>query len=322
MRTMTSRAGCHLRAILSIALIGSLVLAIPCLAEPPADDSSPGAGGPKAVPGGHKVKEEQENRQARRGDMRKRMLEKFDKDQDGRLSNEEREALREFMQKRRTEPGDRFGRGGDFRRGPGAGGPQGGHAAPRSAKGKRPRGPVFGGPGPDGPPAGPPRKGRPSRERKGYREFGGDRPKHLGQVHGSQGAGGHVGPPNLGQLFNRMDQDEDGKLDKKEFKAGMKHLREMHRPDNAARARGGSDGPRHGHSRQGRGGDDFRPGPPDGDGPRFHGDRRPHPDRRIGGPGKKDRPGEARPRRRKRPEARPDETKPFEQDADDSPTVE
>jgi hypothetical protein len=332
MRTKKLRPGCHWKAVLSIALIGSLALACPSLAKPPADDASPEAKEPKGPPDGAKIKGERGRRgdkqaQPRRGEMRKKMLKKFDQDQDGELNEAERKSLREFMQKRRAEQGDRFGREGDFRRGPGAGGPPEGRGDGRRANRSR-RGPGFGGPGADRSRTGPAHEGRSPRYRQGHRGFDGDRPTHLGQARGSQArgsqqaGGGHGGPPNLGMLFKRMDQDEDGKLDQKEFAVGMKRLRQMHRSDSTARRPGRSDGARKGQPRRGRGGDGFRQGPPDGDGPRFQGNRRPDREHQFRGPGKRGKPGAAGPHRRQRPEGTPEETKSVEQDATDAAAVE
>ncbi|MEX2171849.1 MAG: EF-hand domain-containing protein [Pirellulales bacterium] len=81
------------------------------------------------------------DRPPRDGEQKQRVLEKFDKDGDGKLNEEEREAARDA---RRDKEGPR----GERRRGEGRRGPDGPDGPPR---GEGRRGPG----GPDGPPGGP-----------------------------------------------------------------------------------------------------------------------------------------------------------------------
>jgi len=74
--------------ISAAALIAAGLVALPAIAQPP------GPQGP-GEPGGR----------MRDPEFRQRMIEEFDKDGDGRLSDEERQAMRETMR-------ERFGRGG------------------------------------------------------------------------------------------------------------------------------------------------------------------------------------------------------------------
>ena len=105
------------------ALLISAILVSTAIAQEEADKTPPREGGPE------------------RGEMRERMLERFDADGDGELNDEERAKAREFRQER-MQGGER----GEGRRG---------------REGRPPRGPEGrrgpGGPGPDGPPPGGPR---------------------------------------------------------------------------------------------------------------------------------------------------------------------
>lgn len=151
------------------------------------------------------------DRPPRDGEHKQRMLEKFDKDGDGELNEEERHAAHEA---RRDKEGPRGGRGhGDHHRGEGrrgAGGPEG----PPFGGGRRGPGRPD---GPPGPPDGPPPGGPP-------------RP-----------------PMDPEKMFQRLDEDGDGQLSLDEFKEGMKRMRPPGPPPRfreGDRGPGGPDGPR------------------------------------------------------------------------------
>ena len=161
-----------------------------------------------------------------REEMHKRMLELFDEDKDGKLSDEEREKVREF---RREQFGERGGRGPREGRGPGARGPEG-----RGPDGPGPGGPPEGrrweGRGPGGPegrgPGGPGGPGRGPRgpEGPGFRPMG--------------------PPPPPAELFKEFDADKNDQLSVEEFEKLMGHLRDrMPGPPRGFRGPGGPGGP-------------------------------------------------------------------------------
>ena len=141
----------HVVTALTVVVAG--LISLPAFAQPPEDGGERGD-----RPGREEMRERMlkehdkdgdgklsdEERQAAREQMRERMTKEFDKDGDGELSDEEREAMRESMR-------ERFGREGrEGRPGPredDAGRKDG--VASEVASGDR-RGPE-GGPGPDGP---------------------------------------------------------------------------------------------------------------------------------------------------------------------------
>jgi hypothetical protein len=135
-----------------------------------------------------------------RDEMRRRMLERFDADKDGELSDEEREKMREFRREQFGDRGPREGRG-EGRPGREGRGPDGPRPEGRRWEG-RPDGPGPGGPGP-GP--------------------GGRGPR------GPEGAGPGMRPmgppPPPAELFKRFDADNDEKLSLDEFEKLMGHLR-------------------------------------------------------------------------------------------------
>lgn len=168
---------------------------------------------------------ERESRPGRE-EMHKRMLERFDEDKDGKLSDEEREKVREF---RREQFGERGGLGPREGRGPGARGPEG-----RGPDGPGPGGPPEGrrweGRGPGGPegrgPGGPggPGRGPGGPEGRGFRPMG--------------------PPPPPAELFKEFDADKNDQLSVEEFEKLMGHLRDrMPGPPRGFRGPGGPGGP-------------------------------------------------------------------------------
>lgn len=151
-----------------------------------------------------------------REQMRKRMLERFDEDKDGELSDDEREKAREF---RREHFGDRGGRGPREGRGPDGPGP-GGPPEGRRWEGRGPGGPEGRGPGgPGGPGRGP---GGP--EGRGFRPMG--------------------PPPPPAELFKEFDADKNDQLSVEEFEKLIGHLRDrMPGPPRGFRGPGGPGGP-------------------------------------------------------------------------------
>lgn len=124
------------------SLIIAIVTSLPLLAQEPApqpEAPAPAPQGEQARPQGmHRGhgRHMQGPRGPHRGMMdpeqQKKMLEKFDTDKDGKLSDEERKAAREeFMKNHPQMPGRRGGRGG-WHHGP-QGGPQGAPQQPAPA---------------------------------------------------------------------------------------------------------------------------------------------------------------------------------------------
>lgn len=149
-----------------------------------------------------------------REEMRKRMLEHFDADKDGELSDEEREKAREF---RRERFGGREGRGPD---GPGPGGPPEG----RRWEGRGPEG--RGGPGGRGPdgPGGPGRGPRgPEGPGPGFRPMG--------------------PPPSPEKLLKEFDADKNDQLNLEELETLLGHLHDRIGPPRGFRGPGGPGGP-------------------------------------------------------------------------------
>ena len=147
-----------------------------------------------------------------REEMHQRMLERFDEDKDGELSDDEREKAREF---RREHFGDRGGRGpreGRGPDGPGPGGPEGRRWEGRGPGGPEGRGPGGPGRGPGGP------------EGRGFRPMG--------------------PPPPPAELFKKFDADKNDQLSLEEFEKLMGHLRDrLPGPPPGFRGPGGPGGP-------------------------------------------------------------------------------
>lgn len=159
--------------------------------------------------------------------MRARMMERFDADKDGKLSDEEREKMREF---RREQFGERGGRG-----------PREG----RGSEARRPDGRERG--GPDGRGAGGPAEGRRGEGRRGE----GREPEGRSGGRGPEGRGPDgpgpgfrpVGPP-AAALFREFDANNDKQLSLEEFEKLMGRLRErMQGPPRGFRGPGGPGGP-------------------------------------------------------------------------------
>ncbi len=163
-----------------------------------------------------------------REEMRQRMLERFDADNDGELSDEERGKAREFRREQfgeRGERGPREGRGPEGRRPEGRGGRgpgdrgQGGPPEGRLGEGRGPEGRGPGGPGGAG--RGPRGPGGPG---PGFRPMG--------------------PPPVPAQLFKKFDADKNDQLSVEEFENLMGHLRDrMPGPPRGFRGPGGPGGP-------------------------------------------------------------------------------
>jgi hypothetical protein len=179
----------------------------------------------------------------RRAEVRKKMMEKFDADGDGQLSEDERAKLRKFRQKRHGKQDKKGARDG-----------------------KGPRDKVFRNES----------RGRGDRDGFGPPEGRGKAGK------GRRGPRGHSdgnGQPNFGRLFEMFDKDGDDKLDRREFGNALHTMHEMRMQMEAHQGEGrrGRDhdgfhpGPPRG-ARE-RGDRDFRRGPPLERGPRFGRDR-------------------------------------------------
>ena len=114
------------------SLVIAIVSALPLLAQEPAPQEAPAApqGDQPQAQGMHRHRGQhmQGPRGQHRGMMnpeqRKQILEKFDTDKDGKLSEEERKAAREEFMKNRPQMPDRRGGHGHWNHGP-QGGPQG-----------------------------------------------------------------------------------------------------------------------------------------------------------------------------------------------------
>jgi hypothetical protein len=189
-------------------------------------------------------------------EIRERVVKEFDKDGDGKLNDEERDAAREQMREFHQ-----------FRRGPRGedGGPKEGRGPGRGAEGRR--GPE-GHPGPEGGPDGPPKLPKPEelfdkfdKDKDG--KLSKDEFKELAEfVHEHMPRPGRPpGPPPGGHFVGRIEGH---------FEPGP----EGPRGENYRFQFRGPGGP----PRGGDDGDDFRrpgpPGPPPGDGPRGDGPRR------------------------------------------------
>ncbi len=180
--------------------------------------------------------------------MRQRMMERFDADKDGKLSDDEREKMREFRREQFGQRGDRGPREG---RGPEAGegrgrGPEGRRPEGRGAEARRPDRPGPGGPpedrrgagrGPEG--RGPGGPGRGPRGPEGPGPGPGFRP---------------MGPPPVpAELFKQFDADKNDQLSVEEFEKLMGHLRDrMAGPPRGFRGPGGPGGPGPGARPEGR----------------------------------------------------------------------
>ncbi|MCH2113474.1 MAG: collagen-like protein [Pirellulales bacterium] len=183
---------------------------------------------------------DQSERRGRKGELRQKILDKFDADGDGRLNEDERAAARKEMQARR---------GGEER---------GGEKSRRSREGRRERG-AFDGPQERGP-----------EERR--------RPNDQG-LEGRGGPGGRR-PPSPEKMFDRFDANEDGQLSRGEFRKlaeAERRMRDRMRGGPSARDFGnrGPDGDRGFRGERGPKGDRGSFGPRGGDGQRFKRSERP-----------------------------------------------
>jgi hypothetical protein len=168
-----------------------------------------GQEGEKKEPAAKENEKAEQSEHPRLDELHKLALEKFDADKDGKLNDEERAKAREYHQKLREEIMHEWRERGGPPRGP-----------------RPPRGP---GRGPEG--RGP--EGRGPEERA---ERGPDGP-------------GPGGPPPAMRLFERFDENHDGRLSREEFEKLAGRMRQMGPPP--GRGPGGPDGPR-GWGRAGR----------------------------------------------------------------------
>ncbi len=214
-----------------------------------------------------------------RGEFRKKMLEEFDADGDGELSDDERATAREEMRGRRGKDGAKGRREGKGGKGPPS--PErlfekfdadGDNQLSREEfmelaksmqehreRHRRSKGQAGKGSGRRG---GPP-EGRPGPPREGRRDFGsrpelqnpGDRPgppprgKEGRRGKGPEGHGRR--PPNPGKLFDRFDENEDGQLSREEFMELAHSMRERHGRGKDRMGKG-RDGRKGGPGREGR----------------------------------------------------------------------
>lgn len=134
----------NFRTVMKTSLIIAIVSSLPLLAQEPAPAPQPEA--PTPAPQGEQAQPQGQGMHRGHGrphrvmmnpEQRKQMLEKFDTDKDGKLSDEERKAAREeFMKNHPQMPGRRGPRGGHggWHHGP-QGGPQ---QAPAPQQGEQP----------------------------------------------------------------------------------------------------------------------------------------------------------------------------------------
>jgi hypothetical protein len=193
--------------ISAAALIAAGLVALPAIAQPP------GPQGP-GEPGGR----------MRDPEFRQRMIEEFDKDGDGRLSDEERQAMRESMR-------ERFGRGGP-------GGPP-----PEAGEG--------------GPPEGLPPEGAQAERQRPERRRGIEQPEGPpGPRNGDRSRGRRLEP-----LFDWFDENGDGMLSREEF-GSLAEFAGRHHPGHAGGrpsfGHHGPDGTPWGHGAARRGADGRR----------------------------------------------------------------
>ena len=132
----------NFRTVMKTSLIIAIVTSLPLLAQEPApqpEAPAPAPQGEQAQPQGQGMHRGhgRPHRVMMNPEQRKQMLEKFDTDKDGKLSDEERKAAREeFMKNHPQMPGRRGQRGGHggWHHGP-QGGPQ---QAPAPQQGEQP----------------------------------------------------------------------------------------------------------------------------------------------------------------------------------------
>lgn len=249
-----------------------------------------------------------------RAEMRERMIERFDEDGDGKLSEDERASAREAMQARRGRGGERAGRGrgpGEGpRRGPGPGLEGGRRGGPEARGAGRGRGPG----GPDGPARMDPEKVFDRIDADGDGSI--SREEFMAHSKTMQerfaARGGRQGPQQRGDRAGRRGPGRDGE---REFD-GDRFRPNFNRDADGERPRG----PRGNQDfRRGRG-RDSGPGmgpPPRGRGPGFgpEGRRGPPEFRRGGPPGEDGPPRGERRRRGRRPDA---ESRDSADDSDDT----
>ena len=159
-----------------------------------------------------------------REDFHKKMLEKFDVDKDGKLSDEEKAAMKAEMEKMRAERGDRGPKGPRGERG--ERGPKG----PRGERGER---------GPKGPRGD--RGERPGMPEQ-FKKFDADQDGKLSE---EERKSAHEAMEQ--KMLERFDADKDGKLSDEE-KAAMKAEMQKMRRERGDR---GPKGPRHGRGNRG-----------------------------------------------------------------------
>ena len=172
---------------------------------------------------------------------RSEFLKKYDKNKDGKLDEEERKAIRAEFEKRAREFFRSRGGGPSGRRPSGESRSPSAHHGPRHQRGgpSAHRGPgrglhAFHGPRPSG-------HGRSAHH--GRPSFGGPRRRSGGPPHGSP-HGGEM----LNRIFDHLDANKDGKIDKAEFrKMAEVHKKFRERIEHHRRDRSGGDrrrGPR------------------------------------------------------------------------------
>jgi len=214
----------RMAAVASILIALAGLLALPVLAQPP--DQPDASGGRPDRP------------------ARERILRAFDKDGDGRLNDEEREAVREQMGERFEELRQRMGRDLSEERGPDEDGDR--RPAGRRARERRPDEARD-------------RERRADADRRQVRRPGDDGDRRRADRRRPGGPRGPLGGPpgrNLYGLFGWFDVDSDNMLSRREFAELTQFVerRRPRRPDSAAGPRFG----RRGSNTPRPSGDDFR----------------------------------------------------------------
>ena len=189
----------------------AMMLALPAFAQQDAPQTKDLPTPPEGMRPGHWGAAGEMPKMPGREDFHKKMLEKFDADKDGQLSDEEKAAMKAEMEKMRGERGPKGPRGENGERGP---------KVPRGKNGER---------GPKGP-----RGERPAMP-KGENPFDADKD---GKMSDEERKAAREAMEQ--KMLEKFDTDKDGKLSDEERKA----MRPAHGGQNGPRRGRGPKGPR------------------------------------------------------------------------------